>query len=382
MKILSFDLDTELLSNNLLNLSDVIRGAIYQANSALIDKLNYGNDFIFLEPALFCYFLSDIDKNNLTQLNHCLLGYIQEADCPDEMTLKADLFGYVNLPNLGYLRAQPFEAFTIETTKIANKLIPNSFLSDSSIRLCFHPTDHLAHAKGITFHESPEQTLKTNQAALEHATSFFQNQLPEFWRAIETVTREFVLFNSPPEHHSFAGIMHHGTAYFNTEGKQQSSVFFIEDIAHQCGHILFNVLTLQTADFLRVPKNTPLKNFVPNDWETRDVYGAFHGLFTYTTILHALDAVVRFGKAEDKTEALGRMGFYLLKFRIDLQNLDNPALFTELGMDYYRQFLRGYQTVQDQYAEVLTGLSYSNQPYTYQHDHFLATNSTFALSLV
>ena len=239
-----------------------------------------------------------------------------------------------------------------------------------------HPTDLLAYAKDVSFHEPVEDTLYKNEDALSVATTFLQKQLPNFWSLIASVTREFVVFSSP-DHNSFAGIMHHGTAYFNTENKIQTPVFFIDDIAHQCGHIIFNVITLDTPKYLKVPKDHPLRNYSTNPSEMRGAYGAFHGLFTYTCILHALDEVLQsqyFTNENLRFEVLGRIGFYLHKFYLDLKLMDNPEILTDAGLDFHRQFSEGFQEILARYKKEIQGFDYSNQPYTFQYDRFRESN--------
>ncbi|MCF0058528.1 hypothetical protein [Dyadobacter sp. CY356] len=291
------------------------------------------------------------------------------------ISLTADRFGMVNLPNLGYIRTEPYNIVPVDLSTLTG-LIPNPFVKNSKIRLCLHPTDLLAYAKDVSFHEPVEDTLYKNENALSVATTFLHKQLPDFWSLITSVTREFVVFSSP-NHNSFAGIMHHGTAYFNTENKIQTPVFFIDDISHQCGHIIFNVITLDTPKYLKVPKDHPLKNYSTNPGEMRGAYGAFHGLFTYTCILHVLDEVLQsqyFTNENLRFEVLGRIGFYLHKFYLDLKLMDNPEILTDAGLDFHRQFSEGFQEIFARYKKEIQGFDYSNQPYTFQYDRFMESN--------
>ena len=266
-------LTDDLIFCNQISLSDTIRMAFYQENPSLFEILDYEDDFTFLEPSLFCYFLSDMSKMHKVPLLQSLIGYIPTERRLSMMSLTADRFGMVNLPNLGYIRTDSHNIILVDLN-ILPGLIPNQFVENSKIRMCLHPTDLLAHAGNISFHEPVEQTLARNENALFTATTFLQKQLTDFWSLIASVTREFVVFSSP-NHNSFAGIMHHGTAYLNTENKIQTPIFFLDDIAHQCGHIIFNVLTLDTAKYLKVPKDHPLKNYATNPGEMRGAYGAF-----------------------------------------------------------------------------------------------------------
>ena len=365
----------DLIFCNQISLSDTIRMAFYQENPSLFEILDYEDDFTFLEPSLFCYFLSDISKTNIIPLLQSVVGYIPDEKRLAMISLTADRFGMVNLPNLGYIRTEPYNIVPVDLITLTG-WIPDQFVENSKIRLCLHPTDLLAYAKDVSFHEPVEDTLYKNEDALSVATTFLQKQLPNFWSLIASVTREFVVFSSP-YHNSFAGIMHHGTAYFNTENKIQTPVFFIDDIAHQCGHIIFNVITLDTPKYLKVPKDHPLRNYSTNPGEMRGAYGAFHGLFTYTCILHALDEVLQSQYFTDENlrfEALGRIGFYLHKFYLDLQLMDNSEILTDAGFDFHRQFNEGFQEMLARYKKEIQGFDYSNQPYTFQYDRFKESN--------
>ncbi|MCC5613213.1 hypothetical protein LC612_42680 [Nostoc sp. CHAB 5834] len=378
MKISKFTINKTHLLNKKNHLSDIIRLELYQKEPILFDSLDYKNDLAFLEPTLFCHFLSDIDKALTIPLTQCLVGYIPKDNRPDLIPVKSDRFGLVNLPNLGYIRSDPNKIFTLNSAQLDVNLISNQFLPNSTIRLCIHSTDLLEYEQGISFYESIEITTQKYQKPLLEAVNYFQLKLSELWKLIESVTREFVVFNSPPEHHSFAGIMHHGTAYFNVENNPQTSIFFIDDIAHQCGHVIFNALTLDTETYLRVAKDHPLNQFTKASGDTRTVYGAFHGLFTYTTILHALDSVINDTSSFTdvlRHEALGRIGFYLQKFNIDLANMNNSNILTEAGMEYHRQFEAGYAYIYQKYQSALARFNYSNQPYTFQYNLFTALNS-------
>jgi hypothetical protein len=380
IKINYMVIDSSQIFNCQASLSDIIRVAFYQEAPTLFEQINYEDDFTFLEPSLFCYFLSDISKTDKIPLLQSVVGYIPAEKRLAMLSLTADRFGMINLPNLGYIRADPYTIASVDLN-ILTGLIPNQFVNNSKIRLCLHPTDLLANSRDVSFHEPVEQTLTKNKNALSAATTFIQDYIPDFWNLIESVTREFVVFSSP-DHNSFAGIMHHGTAYFNTENKLKTPVFFIDDIAHQCGHIIFNVLTLDTPKYLKVPKDHPLKNYSTNPGEMRGAYGAFHGLFTYTCILHALDHVLQHQYFTDENlrfEALGRIGFYLSKFYSDLKLMNNPEILTEEGLDFHRQFQEGFELIAKQYGNEVRKFDYSNQPYTFQYDLFQKINPISSL---
>jgi hypothetical protein len=376
MKLIEYECDLIKTRHHQGELADTLRQSVYEENEFLFDLLDFENDKTFLEPSLFCFFLSDLGKEKIS-LFQSLYGYLNGEKQPTQEKFKSDLFGLVNVPNLGYLKALPSQQIAFSPENIAKGIIKNSFVDGSHIRLCLHPTDLLALDKNVLFDEATTETLNKNRPALIDACKFLQNYLPEFWNLIESVTREFVVFSSP-NHNSFAGISHHGTAYFNTENKIQTTVFFVDDIAHQCGHIIFNALTLDSDRYLRVPKNYPLSQFIENQHEKRGVYSAFHGLFTYTCILYSLDKLLESDLNESfKYEAIGRLGFYMDKFKRDLKNMNNTKILKEEGMFFYYQFKRSYEFIFYKHGGKISTLDYSNQPYIFQYKSFEIANQLF-----
>src|SRR5262249_42022183 len=90
-------------------------------------------------------------------------------------------------------------------------------------------------------------------------------------------TKRIVIFNSD-RMNSFASMSAHGIAFLNAS-VCDDEIFFLEDIAHQCGHIVFNALTFETEAYLAVDPDTPLWTYNNRPLETRTVYEAVHGVF-------------------------------------------------------------------------------------------------------
>ena len=358
-------------------LSDILRAALFQNDALLFDLIEFDDDFIFLEPSLFCFFLSHVDNKSKIQLEQILFGYIKDEMRPNKLIIKSDIFGIVNLPNLGYLKIVPNTLIKKPSKFIEQNLISNTFATNSKIRLCLHPTDHFSNqSNGVFFDEPIELSLNNHINELNLAVVFFQKKMINFWNLIISCTREFVVFSSP-NFNSFAGIQNHGTAYFNVEKTKKSVVFFIDDIAHQCGHIIFNAITLDTESYLKVNKDFPLKNYTSNPQELRGVYGAFHGLFTYTTILFSLNTFLSDKSNSDEVlihEALGRIGFYLSKFKHDLKIMNNSDILTEKGLEFRKQFEDSFWIIYDKWHKSISKFDYSNQPYIFQYQIFVALN--------
>jgi HEXXH motif-containing protein len=197
---------------------------------------------------------------------------------------------------------------------------------------------------------------------------------PDLADEIIAGTRLVVLFQAE-QPNSFATLSAHGAIFLNVNGAIDE-VYFIEDIAHQAGHVTFNALTLAKERFLLINPDTPLGGPHGNDRESRTVYSAFHGMFTYVTIGQALAAVLErhVFDARQAHEALGRLGLVLRKFNHDLALLDRAEFWTPLGRRCWRQFESIFAGQQARYAPITQGFDYSNQPYVFDYHLFAELN--------
>ena len=81
--------------------------------------------------------------------------------------------------------------------------------------------------------------------------------------------------------------------------------------------------------------------------DTRNIYVVFHGLFTYTTALNSLIECYKTGdiNIEQKKELIGRVGFYMQKFLIDIKLMTDSGIFSNKGIEFYTMFKKSYLTI-------------------------------------
>lgn len=382
MKILQFQPDMQLLSANQGRLTDIMKESLYGYNPDIFSLLDFDNDYIYADPLLYYYFLEQVPEKKIS-IPQIIAGYIKDKTEIIDVTVRSDPHGYVYLPGLGYCRHTadttasldydaPGDTFLLNGAPVT--FTPPQTLAVPGLQLGIH-TSGCLHGHNITLHESPAITAAAHSDTLNTALLLMQQYVPAFLHTVTSVTRDLILFNSG-SYNSFAGIGQHGAAFLNTENQTKSTLFFVDDIAHQCGHIIFNTLTLDTHEYLQIPKYTPLYELVPGSTDKRKVYGAFHGLFTYTCILHCLHTIYQEASLTSllRHEMAGRFGFYLTKFSIDLRNLSHPGILTEKGRDVYDSFAAGYQVVKSLYADLCEGFDYSNQPYSFSYTDFAVLN--------
>ncbi|QOW09837.1 hypothetical protein Q73A0000_05400 [Kaistella flava (ex Peng et al. 2021)] len=153
----------------------------------------------------------------------------------------------------------------------------------------------------------------------------------------------------------------------------------MDEIAHQSGHTIFYLCTLNPNDYFKYPFNTPLKNINGSVYETREIYGCFHSMFTLCTIIHTLNNYFSSGEFEKNTkiELIGRIGFYLNKLIFDVNNLANCDIFTNEGLLYYEMFRKNSIFYSDLYEGLFKKLSFENQNYYFNLDVFMNENKKF-----
>ncbi|MGA0558253.1 hypothetical protein ACO2Q8_16455 [Larkinella sp. VNQ87] len=385
-RLLEFAVDKTLWQANQIELADTIRLMLYQHHPAWFERLDYDDDRIFLEPAFF-YFFSEKSFLPLP-LEQLIYGYLPEADRPKRISCLTDPFGFTYLPNVGVLKTgvsakridlelKGRHAICHAASDRVLDIMPIDYLKGSALALC----DHLPfilyteNGKPQDFAESASSTKVSQRLSLERAATLLQNHAPFFWHLVEQSTRELAVFNSPMLR-SMGAVSYLGTAFINTEGQPHDEVFFIDDLAHQIGHILFYSLTLKVDDYLTVPKTILLAELTGVSYDKREVYSAFHGLFTYTTILHCLQACLaaQVWSERHQLEAVARMGFYMAKFALDLSYMDDPRIFTPVGRRWYEAFREGFNHIDRFWKSAYQSFDYSSQPYIFNFQAFLKTN--------
>ncbi|MGF7217674.1 hypothetical protein GGR92_003849 [Spirosoma lacussanchae] len=375
IKLFSLEVDDFLVQSNQIELSDTVRLLLYQQYPSWFEYLAYDNDAIFLEPTLF-YSFSDKSLCELP-IEQILFGYLPEDKRPGQFKALIDPYGLISLPSYGYIHT----SYSKEIIEI-NKSDINNFsnkhtLLEESIQLNQHVpfifyTDKVMKLK---VNEPISKTISTHKLHLLKAFEFLQKYSRKFWEIIKLVTREITLFNSPNQR-SMAAISYHGTAFINTEGQAHDEVFFIEDLAHQCGHIIFYALTLKANDFLKIRKETPVCDITGVQHDSRTVYGVFHGLFTYTTILYCLTECLKSGvfSYSQQLESIARIGFFMQKFQVDLIYMNHPEIFTPKGWLIYSSAKDSFEQIQQMFKADYALYRYDNQPYIFNYELFREAN--------
>jgi hypothetical protein len=359
------------------HLAQCMKQLVSNTQGPIVELLDYSDDTAFLEPSLFAYFAH---KHAGITLEQILLGYLADVSLLPEFTAYADHRGLVYLPRLGHLEtAASNSVVTVQSKTLATQLSRLRCLHGTQIELCLtrdpllEPFFRDADGCDVRF---DLDIAGCHAGTLDEAFGVFHRVAPELLRCLVAVSRRVVVFRAE-ELESFATVSAHGLAFLKvTPPDNATEVFFVEDLAHQCGHILFSALTVHREAYLRVDPHTPLQQLTGTEGEKRDLYTAFHGVFTEALMciaLHSCLAGAVFSGAR-LHELLGRLSYVMKRFHLDLLSLQDDALFTELGQFVVSQCGAVFDEVFRCTRDDITGFDLRNQSYAFSYERFAALN--------
>ena len=365
MKIIDFDLDLPFFQQNRHLLRGMLRSLFETGYPDMANQQALLQESVFDEPLLYYHLLGSKAYYPIEQITAGYKNVNTDAFESGQLPHAKDIHGRAYFPGIGYRDAAE--------NGFSDKNGGREWLGGTGIELYkFIPNIILDHDPSVSY--CPSSLIEDYRNALTQAIEKMRLITPEFFELICACTKNICLFRSDSLN-SFAGITQHGTCFINVVETDSSEVFFIDDLSHQCGHIIFNILTAKTEDFLNFDKDTYIRDLGGFDVDDRKIYSIFHGLFTYSCILGALDAYLENTDAEEQSllrlEALVRLGFYITKMFVDLENLYGKNLFTPLGETYYAAFIKNYQRMYDKYHTVIKTFPYANQPYVFSFEQFL-----------
>lgn len=369
-------------------LADCIRSRIYRAAPALAERLDFDDDGIYLEPLLFTAFRGTGEPGE-RQLAQLLSGYISPADRQPEIAVVTDESGVVHLPPIGYFRTglrdtelqlQWTDDARIAQLSVGGALVESAFevpmtIPGTKIEIARagHPLLRpLLAEPGMPAAGACTVPSQFHVQQLGDAVACVGMHLPHYLKYIQAVTRRVLLFTGSP--YSFATLGAHGLAFLNVPDGA-SGPFFVEDLVHQCGHIIFNAITLERDAFLAVDPRRSLRDVIGVD-NDGSIYGAYHGLFTQAHINQCLHSLYRAGtfRGAEQHELAGRIADDMKRFAFALELLGRRELYTELGWSLLQAFRETFDKLFAEQRDLILRLDTSNQPYIFDYKVFVERN--------
>ncbi len=377
---------------------DNIKLLLYKRNPDIFELIDFENDKIYQEPLLFTFF-NFPGKSDLS-LEALLYGYITPEKRPSNLSVKTDSYGRIYLPNFGWLiTALKNTELLIQTHSDASvKLTQNNDSIEFSfepilelepggtevikypVRLldeCFIGTDGIRVSYDIS--TITEQKLED----LRKAWTLMKELIPSQCDLIKRMTPKMVIFNVINGNaNSYATRNAQGVGFFNAYQKEYNEVFFIDDIAHQTGHIIFHAITAEPETFIKISPDTLLDSFLDTPYHgARTVYVLYHAMYTYYTTLKFIDQALLKNCFEGvkKHEAMGRMLFYLNKYQKDCTFLKEKIgidhLLTDKGKRIFDKIDSDIKGIRSNWYNKVNHLDVEDQPYNFTYSIFESANS-------
>ena len=363
-----------------------LKAMIKAENKNLFALLDEKNTDIFLHPMLFSYLNADSNKISCEQI---LYDSVIAEKRPERISVYANPAGQIHMPGIGYLETgipgeQHYELVTLKN-KIGlfkgSKEIPYSIKNDPLITGT--NIDIQCIPSYLTDLHLPESTPgsgpvhsgnKKNAAEINKAVSILKNYYPAFYSLFTSVTKCLVPFSSEASN-SFASLAAHGTAFINTYGSE-GTIFFLEDLVHQCGHIIFSTITYKPDEYFLVDPQTMINDLTGDEADDRSLYVLFHGIFTEALMCEMFDACIEneIFKGEEEHELQGRLCYILLRFILDIEIMEKAGSFSPKGQIIYDEICNSMIQAYKKYGYLLKKFDLGNQPYNFDPGLFLLSN--------
>ena len=382
------------------DLVNQIRLLLYKRDPKIFDKIDFDNLEVYKEPLLYAFFNSK--KEDAITLDHILIALKNEEDIT--IKVRTDEYGRLYFPSLGWFETKfkktpmLFHKEGLRLTKLHEghnvdyRFEEICYIKGTKIELLKHPISLLQQCYYNVDEELIDvEITNITKVHIENITKAYhliKKCAPEQYALIEKYAGKCVIFNVDTyERNSFADMTAHGIGFYNAYQKEYDEVFFVDDIAHQTGHVILNTILFDSEVFFRVDKNTVIETIKHPDGtfiENRDLFIIYHALYTYYASFICLSACLENNvfKGRQKHEALGRIAFYINKCYNDLLLIDNPIssedrakeYMTDAGLEIFRELKNKWVEMYKKWAPEMDCFEMTNQPYNFTYSKFAEQN--------
>ncbi|GJM31488.1 MAG: hypothetical protein DHS20C18_04890 [Saprospiraceae bacterium] len=357
----------------------VLRELIYKTHPEVFEQLDFYNNDHFSDPLLFGYF-NNLEGMSIEQI---LEFYLKEKSTP----IITDAYGAAFLPHIGYFVTDHKE--TPVQRDEARFVKPLLLEEHNNIEVCLYSNPYynfFLEENGATkespcIRNIPHATLKY-VPYIKEAFELIKRFCPQEYAMYTQSTRRIILYENP-DIRSFVTRQVHGTIFVSVNSNSNTP-FFVEELIHQCSHNVFNAIIADVKEFLKIPPTTPLAKLIGENekLEIRDIFGAFHGVYTVSTGVNSILPMVLSNTLDETMhfELMGRLAIKKPRFRSGIQRVNFEEVYTEKGAELYHHLdARCFEQMQ-QYPDIFDVFSFSNQGSVFSYSRFLEQNNPKQLS--
>lgn len=374
----------------------IFRGLLNSDHERLYSLVE-DNPSAFREALLASYYNPGLIPS--LPVEQILYGYITDKEkiLAQTFPVKSDKNGIVYMPRLGYFYTHfpekelfvrykgkgVYEILDADQNPLPEVVFKTViYLGDSNIELTAETNPIITQ-----FFRNPDEDLKINESeksytALSNALALIQKHFPFFYEWLNDTVSNIVLFNST-QRNSFASLYIKGAAFINMRNQVPNEMFFLEEITHQCGHVLFYPMSIDRQALFTCDYATPMSEISGIQADDRDVINAFYAFFPQYFGDSIFDQVLDRNlvtNEEHLAELMGRFAFRMYKYGLGVKQFDKyNHLLSEKGKEMFAIFKEGYETIYRKRKPDFDKIDVSKQVYTFdlglfkkENQHYLA----------
>ncbi|MBB3123374.1 hypothetical protein FHS04_000871 [Mesoflavibacter sabulilitoris] len=354
------------LSKNKTSIINTIKLLIYEHNPTILEKIDFNNDEIFLEPILFSFFNNT--KINKESIFEILQGYIiKKQNLLIENFFNKNQIAYI--PKIGYFKKGIEEIYESILKKGDFEIVKEIHSTQEKYFVEFY--------KGHILNQNPDHNSvwEEHYEDLFKAIDIIEKHLPKFYKQLTFANKKIYLHDNP-KILNFTTIETLGMLYFYVIGNN-NLIYFIEELLHQGSHNYLYYIIHNRKDYFKVDvDNLVMRDFTKQQWDYRTIYGAFHGLFTVTQRVEFFDKLLvqNVFSGREKHELLGRLTDQFSRFRTGLELLDFDQVYTKKGIEFYNELDTKCEFILQKYRKLKDEFDLSNRDLDFRYEDFCKLN--------
>jgi hypothetical protein len=272
----------------------------------------------FFEPRLYTQLVQAAEVTSTMTAEQLFFAARQERD--GLFTARTDAGGVICLPGVGS-SVTPYQNAAVTARlderagtvtvqhgaaePVGSKWTPCAVIPGTAIEVVGH-VDQVLGAFLTQHLDAPERlSLVTDADAYRErmaaALRLIGEARPAFHAWLVQSLRSVLLFRHPTAE-SFAALGMHGMIFLNVPDDAGTD-YFVEELTHQGGHVVFSEATLNRPDYFAGDPDQQLSDFTATR-DDRTLYDAFHGLYTEHMESQVVLAILRerLAAAEDEAD--------------------------------------------------------------------------------
>lgn len=131
-------------------------------------------------------------------------------------------------------------------------------------------------------------------------------------------------------------------------------------------------------DYFKIDADTIImRDLTKQQWDYRNVYGAYHGLYTVTKRVECFDMLLskKIFSGREKHELLGRLADMFPRFQTGLELLNLDEVYTEQGKKFYFELSQKCESILKKYQKLTQEFDLSHRDLDFRYNEFCLTNS-------